>query len=30
LEICRSLHIYNRICFELSTFFDSSRMRRWG
>ena len=21
LEICRSLHIYKRICFELSTFF---------
>jgi len=21
LEICRSLHIYNRICFELSMFF---------
>ena len=21
LEICRSLHIYSRICFELSTFF---------
>jgi hypothetical protein len=28
LKICRSLHIYNRICFELSTFFDSPRMRR--
>ena len=25
LEICRSLHINNRICFELSTFFWTAR-----
>ena len=25
LQICRSLHIYNRICFELSTFFWTAR-----
>ena len=30
LEICRSLHICNRIYFELSTFFDSRRMYRWS
>ena len=29
LQICRYLHIDGRICFELSTFLDSPRMRRW-
>jgi hypothetical protein len=29
LKIYRSLHIYNCICFELSIFLDSPRMRRW-
>ena len=30
LDICRSLHMYDRICFELSTFFgQSDRVRRW-
>ena len=30
LQICRYLHIDGRICFELSTFLDSPRMRKWG
>ena len=30
LEVCRYLHIDGRIFFELSTFLDSPRMRRWG
>ena len=29
LEVCRSLHIYDRIYFRLSMLLDSPRMRRW-
>jgi len=29
LEVCKSLHIDNRMCFELSTFFGQPRLRRW-
>ena len=31
LDIWRSLHMYDRICFELSMFFGQpDRVRRWG